>query len=129
MATLYNVPENVCTNVANLQIDSDFLQTKTMILTYNSAACKTPVTQGFYRRLFSLPRPPSLSALRPGTMRNVSSAGEPARAFMRASRGLVDSLLWIIKAAVQQKEEVDEKVCQSVCLSVFFTSECVRNVL
>lgn len=52
-----------------------------------------------------------------GTMRNVSSAGEPARVFMRASRGLVDSLLWIVKAAVQQKEGVDEKTVENaVCI-------------
>ena len=47
-----------------------------------------------------------------GTLRNVSSAGEPARVFMRSSSGLVDCLLWIVKAAVQQTHEdgVDEKV-------------------
>ena len=45
-------------------------------------------------------------------MRNMSSAGEPARvSVMRDSQGLVDSLLWMIKAAVQQKEGVDKKVC------------------
>ena len=45
-----------------------------------------------------------------GTLRNVSSAGEPARVFMRSCLGLVDTLIWSLKAAVQQRQAADEKV-------------------
>ena len=51
-----------------------------------------------------------------GTLRNVSSAGEPARVFMRSCAGLVDALLWIIQSAVKLNNNIDNKVC--VCLSV-----------
>ena len=43
-------------------------------------------------------------------MRNISSAGEPARSFMRGTNGMVDTLLWLLKAGVQQKSAADEKV-------------------
>ena len=45
-----------------------------------------------------------------GTLRNISSAGESVRAFMRQTPALVDSLLWILKAGVQQVTAADEKV-------------------
>ena len=45
-----------------------------------------------------------------GTLRNVSSAGESARVFMRKTPGLIDTLLWILKAGVQQVTAADEKV-------------------
>ncbi len=46
----------------------------------------------------------------PGTLRNLSSAGESARSFMRSTNGMVDTLLWLLKAGVQQKSAADEKV-------------------
>ena len=49
-----------------------------------------------------------------GTLRNVSSAGEPARVFMRQTPGLIDSLLWILKAGVQQVTAADEKASYSI---------------
>ena len=45
-----------------------------------------------------------------GTLRNVSSAGESARSFMRSTNGMVDTLLWLLKAGVQQKSAANEKV-------------------
>ena len=36
--------------------------------------------------------------------------------FMRACQGLVDSLVWSLKAAVQQRQAADEKVCVCVCV-------------
>ena len=47
-----------------------------------------------------------------GILRNISSAGEPARSFMRNTTGLVDTLLWLLKAGVQQAgpTQADEKV-------------------
>jgi len=49
-------------------------------------------------------------SLLPGALRNVSSAGEPARVFMRSCMRLVDTLVWSLKAAVQQRQAADEKV-------------------
>ena len=49
-----------------------------------------------------------------GTLRNVSSAGEPARVFMRSCAGLVDALLWTIQSAVKLNNDIDNKVC--VCI-------------
>jgi hypothetical protein len=49
-----------------------------------------------------------------GTLKNISSAGEPARVFMRQVKGLVDSLLWLSKAAVQHRPSADEKTVESV---------------
>ena len=46
-----------------------------------------------------------------GMLRNVSSAGEPARVYMRKTPMLIDTLLWILKAGVQQVSAADEKVC------------------
>ena len=45
-----------------------------------------------------------------GMLRNVSSAGEPARVYMRKTPMLIDALLWILKAGVQQVSAADEKV-------------------
>ena len=45
-----------------------------------------------------------------GTLRNMSSAGESARSFMRSTNGMVDTLLWLLKAGVQQRSAADEKV-------------------
>ena len=45
-----------------------------------------------------------------GVLRNMSSAGESARSFMRSTNGMVDTLLWLVKAGVQQKSAADEKV-------------------
>ena len=45
-----------------------------------------------------------------GTLRNVSSAGEPARVFMRSCAGLVDTLLWTIQSAVKCNDEIDNEV-------------------
>ena len=56
-----------------------------------------------------------------GTLRNVSSAGEPARVFMRSCSGLVDALLWTIQSAVKRNDDIDNKVCVCVCVCV-----CVR---
>ena len=57
-----------------------------------------------------------------GALRNISSAGEDARGFMRSCPQLVDSLVWVVRAATGQ-EETDEKVLniimrqyQIVCL-------------
>ena len=50
----------------------------------------------------------------PGALRNISSAGEPARQFMRSTTGMVDTLLWLLKAGVQQKTAADEKVRCSI---------------
>ena len=44
-----------------------------------------------------------------GALRNISSAGEDARGFMRSCPQLVDSLMWVVRAATGQ-EETDEKV-------------------
>ena len=44
-----------------------------------------------------------------GALRNISSAGEAARKFLRGAHGLVDTLVWIVRAASGQ-EDVDEKV-------------------
>jgi hypothetical protein len=49
-----------------------------------------------------------------GILRNVSSAGEPARVYMRQVNGLVDSLLWLCKAGVQQRQIADDKTMESV---------------
>ena len=43
-----------------------------------------------------------------GALRNISSAGEAARKFLRSAHGLVDTLVWIVRAASGQ--DVDEKV-------------------
>ena len=55
-----------------------------------------------------------------GTLRNVSSAGEPARVFMRSCVGLVDALLWTINSAVKRNDDIDNKVCTVyyVCVHV-----------
>jgi len=50
-----------------------------------------------------------------GTLRNVSSAGEPARVFMRSCAGLVDALLWTINSAVKRNDDIDNKV-RTVCV-------------
>jgi hypothetical protein len=79
-----------------------------------------------------------------GILRNVSSAGEPARVYMRQVNGLVDSLLWLCKAGVQQRQIADDKVRvqpKSVCyfavaslhllfqiLSVLLCRVCIINV-
>ena len=51
-----------------------------------------------------------------GALRNVSSAGESARSFMRNTNGMVDTLLWLLKAGVQQKSAADEKVSNFKCV-------------
>lgn len=47
-----------------------------------------------------------------GALRNISSAGEEARRFLRSSNRLVDCLVWIIRAATGQ-ENTDEKTAES----------------
>lgn len=44
--------------------------------------------------------------------RNLSSAGEEARKQMRSCEGLVDSLLYVIKACVNTSD-FDSKVCRT----------------
>ena len=44
-----------------------------------------------------------------GVLKNVSSAGESARKYLRGSIGLVETLVWIVRSAVTG-ENVDEKV-------------------
>lgn len=48
-----------------------------------------------------------------GALRNISSAGIDARRFLRGASGLVDTLVWIVRAATGQ-DNVDEKVC-NIC--------------
>ena len=60
-----------------------------------------------------------------GTLRNVSSAGEPARVFMRSCAGLVDALLWTIQSAVKRNDDIDNKVCACVRMCVY-VCVCVR---
>lgn len=63
-----------------------------------------------------------------GTLRNVSSAGEPARVFMRSCAGLVDALLWTIQSSVKRNDDIDNKVRVSLCLSVSLFV-CLYNML
>lgn len=44
-----------------------------------------------------------------GALRNISSAGEETRRILRVCPQLVDSLMWIVRAATGQ-ENTDEKV-------------------
>lgn len=63
-----------------------------------------------------------------GTLRNVSSAGEPARVFMRSCAGLVDALLWTIETSVKRNDDIDNKVCVRVTVYVAVcTCVCVHN--
>ncbi|XP_019848878.1 PREDICTED: armadillo repeat protein deleted in velo-cardio-facial syndrome homolog isoform X1 [Amphimedon queenslandica] len=51
-----------------------------------------------------------------GAIRNISSAGVEARRFLRASNNLVDTLVWIVRAAATQ-ENVDEKTVENaICI-------------
>ncbi|XP_064385497.1 catenin delta-1-like isoform X2 [Halichondria panicea] len=48
-----------------------------------------------------------------GTLRNISSSGEPSRVCMRASNGLVDTLVWLLRSAVLHKAAADEKAVEN----------------
>lgn len=52
-----------------------------------------------------------------GVLRNTSSAGSDARERMRGTDGLVDALLWILRAAINQdKNDIDNKIVENcVC--------------
>lgn len=51
-----------------------------------------------------------------GVLRNVSSAGKEARMKIRAIEGLLDALVWILRAGIadQNKSEINNKVRRSV---------------
>jgi hypothetical protein len=51
-----------------------------------------------------------------GALRNISSAGEDGRRYLRRASGLINSLAWIIRAATGQ-ENADEKTAENaVCI-------------
>ena len=44
-----------------------------------------------------------------GSLRNASSAGESARKMLRSAKGMVDSLMWVVRAGCVQSN-ADDKV-------------------
>ena len=47
-----------------------------------------------------------------GSLRNISSAGETARKMLRTAKGMVDSLMWVVRAGCVQSN-ADDKVQHS----------------
>ena len=97
-----------CTGISSSKIPQVivFLLRETLILfifflvTIATAVCFVMVTTVLWMPLIKLVGAIFCVA---GVLRNMSSACESARSLMRNTYGMVDTLMWLVKAGVQQK--------------------------